>query len=107
MSPISNMKMTSFMNVPNLFFRYMIPAEKSKVNPSDPTKKIEKVFISGSMTAWGSVEMVRTKGDAYFCVIIDCYEGNVFYKFCVDGEWTIDYSMVTIRLFFICVRTAV
>ena len=79
----------------------MIPAEKSKVNPNELPKKIEKVFIAGSMTGWGSIEMVRTKGDAYYCVIIDCHEGNVFYKFCVDGEWTIDYSMV--RLLKVCI----
>jgi hypothetical protein len=73
----------------------MIPAETIKVNAIDPPKKIEKVYIAGTMTGWASVEMVRTKGDAYYCVIIDCFEGNVFYKFCVDSAWTIDYSMVT------------
>jgi hypothetical protein len=75
----------------------MIPTDKSKSgSSSDPAKPIEKVYIAGTMTGWRAIEMVRTKGDAYFCVIIDCYEGDVYYKFCVDGDWTIDYSMVNI-----------
>ena len=81
-------------------FRYMIPTDKTQTNTLDPTattKPIDKVYIAGSMTSWKCVEMIRTKGDAYFCVIIDCYEGDVFYKFCVDGRWTIDYSMVSCR----------
>ena len=72
----------------------MIPTDKIKAAPGETQKPIEKVYIAGSMSSWKSVEMVRTKGDAYFCVIIDCFEGDVFYKFCVDGQWTIDYSMV-------------
>jgi len=76
----------------------MIPNNRKGPTPNDPPVPIKQIFIAGTMSGWKSIEMTRTKGDAYFCVIIDCYEGDVFYKFCVDGEWTIDFSMASFSI---------
>ena len=58
-----------------------------------------RVWISGTMTNWQSMEMVHARGETEYCVIIECYEGDVYYKFCVSKggsddkeslEWVVD-----------------
>ena len=56
-----------------------------------------RVFIAGTMTNWESREMVRQEGETDYCAILECTEGEVFYKFCLvrgdkvaKGEWVVD-----------------
>ncbi len=49
-----------------------------------------KVYISGTMTDWKSVAMTKPKGENDFMTIIDCPEGQVVYKFCIEGSWEHD-----------------
>ena len=48
------------------------------------------------MTNWHAMEMVQATGETEYCVIIDCPEGDVYYKFCVtqndsdSQEWVVD-----------------
>ena len=44
-----------------------------------------KVFVAGTMTNWESWQMART--DDGFIVVLECQEGDVYYKFFVsDGD---------------------
>ena len=41
-----------------------------------------KVFVAGTMTNWESRQMART--DDGFIVVLECQEGDVYYKFFVS-----------------------
>lgn len=50
------------------------------------------VYISGSMTEWQSREMASFHDESTFLAIIDCWPGNFFFKFFVNGRWCHDES---------------
>lgn len=49
------------------------------------------------MTGWKAVEMSLPAGEKDFVAIVDCYEGEVFYKFFVDGVWKHDEGQECVR----------
>merc|ERR1712038_1067909 len=57
--------------------KIMIPVVLKFTTPSKspPTK----VFVSGSMTDWKSVEMAVCKGETDFNLILDCAPGKYYY----------------------------
>jgi len=61
-----------------------------------PAKIPQKVYVAGTMTNWKTVEMCRLKGEIDFNLILDCFPGKYFYKFCVDTEWCLDESQAVV-----------
>jgi hypothetical protein len=49
------------------------------------------------MTQWKALEMSRPEGEADYITIIDCFEGDVYYKFFVDGNWKHDTHQESVR----------
>lgn len=53
------------------------------------TGAAKEVFVSGSFNNWAS-KIPLNKSQNNFVVIVDLPEGEHQYKFCVDGQWTLD-----------------
>ncbi|XP_043967652.1 5'-AMP-activated protein kinase subunit beta-1b [Gambusia affinis] len=49
----------------------------------------KEVFVSGSFNNWAT-KIPLNKSQNNFVVIVDLPEGEHQYKFCVDGQWTLD-----------------
>lgn len=98
-------------------FRYTEPIEESKVDEkkSKPSSKSKdekkkqkasecqedvKVYITGTMTNWQSRQMVQQVGETDYVAILECSEGEVYYKFGIckgddrkpKVEWVVDPS---------------
>lgn len=55
------------------------------------TGAAKEVYVSGSFNNWVS-KIPLNKSQNSFVVIVDLPEGEHQYKFCVDGQWTLDPS---------------
>uniref|UniRef100_A0A8C6USB8 Protein kinase, AMP-activated, beta 1 non-catalytic subunit, b n=2 Tax=Neogobius melanostomus TaxID=47308 RepID=A0A8C6USB8_9GOBI len=53
------------------------------------TGAAKDVYVSGSFNNWGS-KIPLNKSQNSFVAIVDLPEGEHQYKFCVDGQWTLD-----------------
>lgn len=51
----------------------------------------KEVFVSGSFNNWATkIPLNKSSSQKNFVAIVDLPEGEHQYKFCVDGQWTLD-----------------
>ena len=55
------------------------------------------MFVAGTMTNWKAIEMGRPTGENDFITIVNCPEGDAYYKFYVDGAWKHDIKQQCVR----------
>ncbi|TRY69469.1 hypothetical protein TCAL_03250 [Tigriopus californicus] len=62
-----------------------------------PKSSDEKMFVSGTMTNWKTKTMSRPEGEQDFIIILDCPEGEVYFKFHLHDKWLHDPKQPTIK----------
>jgi len=58
--------------------------------------KADDVYLTGTMTGWRCVRMSQPEGEVYWVHIQDSREGKHYYKFLVDGVWSVEDSEVKV-----------
>eukprot|EP00095_Tigriopus_kingsejongensis_P010992 snap_masked-scaffold281_size224178-processed-gene-1.14 protein:Tk10992 transcript:snap_masked-scaffold281_size224178-processed-gene-1.14-mRNA-1 annotation:"5-amp-activated protein kinase subunit beta-1" len=78
-------------------YRRLIPTVFRYPGHNVPKSSDAKVFVCGSMTNWQTRIMGRPEGEMDFILIIDCPEGDVYFKFHADNVWKHDPKQQTVK----------